>query len=347
MTGIRELVAEAIAAVQFQSATGYSWFGRMSPRLPARVLKSLTARTAREYLVHTLANQLYADFYIVGGAEPAQWDIPGPTGRRSDFEAALSAANCGHGYDDAGWRVVADHGTHVTVGQAGFELTTYRPELYVRSTAKEDVARAFTVAVGPDPLPAGMDVFVRMPKEMKSIAPGFYTACGDVPPRTETHGPLVRFYWHLRPTGAVPFMAAATSILNRDRVPFRLKVLNDPGAYRRCDAGVVYLENSCNWEDLMGDLHSGVVGGLLSATPVFTKPLAPGLGMAHDTGSIDSFGEHRCRMLADALVQGQETSVSDAAGLMELVERRFARDGVDLDHPHLQRGAGTTPGGAR
>ncbi len=38
---------------------------------------------------------------------------------------------------------------------------------------------------------------------------------------------------------AAPFIAAATSILNASSVPFRLKVLRNPGEYNRADAGVL------------------------------------------------------------------------------------------------------------
>jgi hypothetical protein len=41
-------------------------------------------------------------------------------------------------------------------------------------------------------------------------------------------------------------------------------------------------------------------------TPVFTKFLAPGLGLAEDPGQGDSFGQHRCRLLADAMILAYE-----------------------------------------
>lgn len=47
--------------------------------------------------------------------------------------------------------------------------------------------------------------------------------------------------WLWRFDGAVVLMGEITSRLNAARLPFRFKVLNDPGAYNRCDAGVLYL----------------------------------------------------------------------------------------------------------
>ena len=38
--------------------------------------------------------------------------------------------------------------------------------------------------------------------------------------------------------------------------------------------------------------------------PAFTKHLAPGLGFAEDPGTIrDSFGTHRCRLLAEGTLR--------------------------------------------
>ena len=65
------------------------------------------------------------------------------------------------------------------------------------------------------------------------------TASGD---DGEDVGPTLRFYWHLKPEAAVPLMAMATALLNEAAVPFRLKLLNDPGAYCRADAGVLYVQ---------------------------------------------------------------------------------------------------------
>ena len=65
----------------------------------------------------------------------------------------------------------------------------------------------------------------------------------------------MRLYFHLAPAGAAPFVAAATRQLNAGRIPFRLKVLNDPSTFGRCDAGVLYLRSSNDWINLAADLH--------------------------------------------------------------------------------------------
>jgi hypothetical protein len=148
---------------------------------------------------------------------------------------------------------------------------------------------------------------------------------------------MVRLYWNLRADGAVPFVAAATGLLNGADAAFHLKVLNDPAAFSRCDAAVIYLAR-CDYPGLAGLIRAlwrEVAGYLSPRTPVFTAELAPGLGFAEDPGTAESFGEHRCRLLAGALVHAHESGRTDAAGTLAAIERRFAGAGIDLAAPHL------------
>lgn len=320
MSDNRALVAEAIAATRIQPPTRYSWFGRMSPRLPARVAQTLSPSAARDYLVHLLAAQLYSDFYRRGRAEPPRWSVRGAAASRREFEAALSAANCGRGFLDDGWRVRGSDERGLIVGKNGLELTIDGAKLTGTGTA------AGVPAVG-------KLVTMRLPKELFAISPGFYLVCGNRPVDPTRSRRVVRLYWNLRADGAVPFVAAATRLLNSADAAFRLKVLNDPSAFSRCDAAVIYLARDDYPElaDLTLALHAEVEGFLSPRTPVFTDKVAPGVGFAEDPGTTESFGEHRCRLLADALVRSHEQESVPLAA----VEERFARDGIDLDAAHL------------
>lgn len=327
MNHTRTLLAGAIDAVQVHTPTRYSWFGRMSARLPPRITSALTPRTARDYLLHTLAAQLYADFYLRGQAEPAQWPIRSSAMTRGAFESALSLANQGHGYRDRGWSLRAVHGDEAVVAKGGLELRMSRSELVEAGEL--------------DDLEVGARVAVRMPKELLRIAPGFYTACGDAPLSLSQERPLLRLYWNLDVTGAAVFMAQATQRLNAAEIPFRLKVLNDPGTFSRCDAAVVYLHEVEPWESVALNIHEQVSQHLRARTPVFTRPLAPGLAMAYDPGTDESFGQHRCRLLADALLVAHELDVRDAKGIIDVTVERFAEDGLDLDAAYLNPVAGS------
>jgi hypothetical protein len=177
----------------------------------------------------------------------------------------------------------------------------------------------------------------RVAQAMSARATRDHLACADRPMDTARSRRIVRLYWNLRADGAAPFVAAGTRLLNRAGAAFRLKVLNRPDAFTRCDAAVVYLarDDYPALADLLLALHAEVGGFLSPRTPVFTAELAPGLGLAEDPGTAESFGEHRCRLLADAFVRSHESGWTDDAATLAAVEARFARDGVDLDAPHL------------
>lgn len=59
--------------------------------------------------------------------------------------------------------------------------------------------------------------------------------------------------------------------------------------------------------------------GALPPVPLFTKPLAPGLGLAEDPGDRLSFGQSRCRIAAEGLVRAHAQGVTDTAGRVDLL----------------------------
>jgi hypothetical protein len=320
MGDTRALVMEAIAATRIHPPARYSWFGAMSPAVPARVLRALSAKATRGYLVQLLAGQLYSDFYMRGRAEPRRGGgISGAAGRRR-LASALSAANCGQGFLDGGWQVVATDERGVRVVKHGLELTVGAADFVGTEGDADRVA-------------------VRLPKELPAISPGFHMVCGDHPIDAAGGARLVRLYWNLRVDGAVPFVGAATRLLNAAGAAFRLKVVNDPAGFGRCDAGVVYLsgDDYPGLAGVIGQLRAELAGFLSPRTPVFTAELAAGLGFAEDPGTAESFGEHRCRLLAEALVRSHESGWTDAARRLGAVEERFVLAGLDLEAAH--RGA--------
>src|SRR5205823_4099742 len=108
--GFRAQVEAAVRAAWIESPDAFTWFGRPSPRLGAAVKRELTAKSARDYLLYHLEQQLYADFYRLG------WPAAHPVGERevrppargfTPFVQQLSAANRSEGSWQAGWRLVS------------------------------------------------------------------------------------------------------------------------------------------------------------------------------------------------------------------------------------------------
>ena len=84
MTDFRAQVEAAVRAAWIESPHGFTWFGRPSPRLSPPVKRALTPKSARDYLLFHLEQQLYADFYRLGWPAPrvASLDHCGRSGRR-------------------------------------------------------------------------------------------------------------------------------------------------------------------------------------------------------------------------------------------------------------------------
>jgi len=282
----------------------------------------------RDYLCYQLQMRLYSDFYRKGCATPSGEQRNSlrrtPT---TPFIEALSAANTGTGAREGGWSVVNVAGDVVTVARDGLRVWVRREDTYAGA---EDI-----------PSPAQLRA-VRFPKELLKLSPGFYLALGNEGLAFEPGRELVRFYWNLRAEDAPTLVKRATQLLNDDQIPFRLKVVNGAGHYDRCDAGVLYVQRA-DYERVRPAVRRILVqlgANLKKATPVFTKVLAPGLGLAEEPAvSGDSFGMDRCRLLAEAMVRIHERAVAGATDRLAVIEEVFAEDGISLATPYLNPGS--------
>jgi hypothetical protein len=321
-TFARQLLA-VIDAVTLHPPARFSWLGFLS-EVPVGL--ELDPETARAYLRASLADRLYVDFYCAGFPRPTGQVPAGRMLDRDDrFVEALSAANGGAGPWEPGWRLIAEDGRRWIAERDGLALAV--PGERLRS------------ATG-DGLRSGVEADVRLPKELRRMSPGYYMLLGDVPldPRVNQ---LVRVYWHLTEELAVAFVAAASTVLNRARLAFRLKVLDRGDAYRRCDAAILYAYKSdfSRAHDALRELHLQFAGLLPAIVPPFTKQLAAGIALAEDPGGGASFGEHRCSLLADALIRASEQGAGDAEGYATIIRAHFVEAGVDLDAPFLAEGS--------
>ena len=318
----RDQVAAAVDAVRILSPTAYSWFGRRSQPLPPDRRARLDARAAAECLTVGLQHQLYADFYTLGGPTPVTDSLakPGP-GPIEEHTRQLSGANCGTGYWDRGWTIV--------------EL----PARGVVSAAKRGLrllADLGDVKSEPNAAAIGKSVALRFPKEEIATSPGYYIAAGgDLLSEEVAH--LYRLYWNLSEDDSVWLMHHVTSALVRARVAFRFKTLKDPSAYRRADAAVLYFRRSDSEaiERVVQALYSKLPFGPRPAVPALTLRVAPGLGFAEDPGGTQSFGLHRCRLVAEGLVHAHLRGAISIRERLEVVEARFLERGILLDRPYL------------
>jgi hypothetical protein len=68
---------------------------------------------------------------------------------------------------------------------------------------------------------------------------------------------------------------------------------------------------------------------------MFTKVLAPGVGLAEDPGRNESFGQHRCGILADGMIRAYERGAKSIGERLDIVTECYVSSGIQLNEPYL------------
>ena len=314
-------------AIVIRSGHRFAWLGVPSPPVSRALASALPDGAASAILVKSLTARLYESFYCPGRVV-AIGDTLGDLSTPADtaLVATLSLANVGRGSWEPGWRVAGiEEGVFIVV-RDGIRVWAEPSECRTSSGAPR----------------IGTEVSIALPSELPALSPGFFTAVGDVDLQPESDDLIARLYFNVTCVGAPALVAEATSVLNRARVPFRMKVLDHPARFGRCDAAVVYLNASDvrHRRKLLRGLVRSCADELRARTPIFTKPLAPGVGLGEERGDArESFGMRRCRILAEALVDAHQHQLGDLPKRLLMVENHFANAGIDLKAPYLERGS--------
>ncbi len=316
-----------VGYVTIQSMTAYSWIGeKQSLKIPTQYKKGFSPKIARSYLLSNLTTRLYENFYCCGEPTATFQDSPARPALygMNPFVKDLSFSNLGTGHFEAGWDVLSTEGSNIIVRRDGLHLVVKRGE-YFDSTMHDHGIRI------------GSRVSIRYPKEMLGISPGFYMALGNKP-LNNSKDKIVRIYWNIVSEGAIPLMRNITSLLNQFQVPFNFKVLNNPDAYStRCDTAVLYIRK-IDYDLISGiliEIYSEVGSFLKKRTPAFTKRLAGGLSLAEDPANKESFGQDRCRLLADGMIRAYEEQRKTVKEKLQTVVDRFTEEGINVEKPYL------------
>jgi hypothetical protein len=277
-------------------------------------------------LVRALQSVLYHRCYC------HSHDSPPPMARAvtpdAEFTKTLSLANSGADRWDAGWTT--------DFASPDGALYVRKGDRQLRVMPGEYVAEAVTFR----PVVAGSAVVVRAPRESHAVQPGFYFALGETLGDFWDEQQTIRFYFNAGSPNAAELIRALTKSLNRFQVPFRMKALNDPAAYTRADAIVLYVTRrlySCVCR-LIGALPSSITSKFRPRVPLFTRKLRNGVGVAEDPGNGESFGMQRCRLVAEGIVEAGRSGRHDLAAKVRAVRGRFEASGIDLERPHLRGG---------
>ncbi len=244
------------------------------------------------------------------------------------FIEKLHNSNKSSGYFDEGWLILQDKNDENLVVQKGDLKLHIQRQHHLQPTEQSATV--------------GKQVAILMPKNF--IQKGFYTAVGnsglqgqvEQKPLRET----VRFYFNLRPEGAIALMEILTRQLNDFSIPFTFKVLYNPADYGRYDSAVLYF-NKCQYETVQKVVklaYAETQSSFYPEVPLFTKKLAPGLGLAEEPDSKlngESFGENRCQIVANGLLKAIQTGDNSLEGRMKAIYEEFANVKVNCCYPYL------------
>jgi hypothetical protein len=231
---------------------------------------------------------------------------------------ALRAADAASGRWEDGWSVAAVS----SKGRVGVVRDGHRRVLH----------RVDVLPVAGPCLPPVPGRAVRVTARRDHADPGgfWFTFGGDWDETARPVG-VVRYYWNA-PTPALPALVGAiTSAVQGAGVAYGIKAVSVPAAVRP-DSAVLYVRraDAAALRPVLMAVHRQVAGLLDERTPPLALRLRPGLAVADDPETGESFGQHRCRLMAGGLARARTVEAA-VAGL--------EAGGIDPGRPHLNPGA--------
>lgn len=289
-------------------------------------------------VVSALRLLLYQQVYTQGARSAADYlevapvDSQGHPAVDPELATSLMRANAGVERWDGGWAV---------------EEVTSDGALRVRKEhrVRRAIAGEYALHRGPGlGATVGESVSLHVLPQSAWLQPGYYHVLGDTLSSDDEHAELVRLYFAVRASGAAALLRRVSQRLNRYFVPFRAKWPTSPRAYRRLDAAVLYVARR-DYDvvaELLAETPSALAEHLEARAPLFSKPIGRGVGLAEEPLTGESFGLHRCRLMAEALVVARQRGHSDASVGWQTLREHFAERGHSVARPWLNPGSRDT-----
>jgi hypothetical protein len=263
-----------------------------------------------------LTGLLYQQFYCYGHPVPLR-SVPYPKATLNTATAQqLAAAHSTRFRWEQGWNVHSTEDGFADADRAG-----------LRALLHPGAWRAGTDGNGDG-------IEVRFPTASFGLSPGFclITAGGAF-----NEPDVVRIYWNVTVEAAHRLIAGLDSSLGRRRIPYRVKVLTNLAFAARADSCVLYLQRKDfdRTAQYLAEIYHSISPFARAAVPVFALGLAEGLGVAEQPPGDESFGQHRCRILAEGLMRAYEAGQTCEEERLGHVQAHFSSLGYSLEQSHL------------
>ncbi len=313
--------------------------------LPAPAVSATGLPEDWEASVEALQMELYQHGYC-RPFEGCRVEEPSPVAPDPAFLRYLEAANTGTDRVESDWTVRNLDSTGRLLAEKKGRIRSFQPGEYTLPTAgvspgpgSPGPGSPGPVSLGPVSPGLGSPVEVKLKKGSPDLQPGFYVVFGDAiaDPQDGSLGAL-RLYFNIRASGAPALVRAVTEHLNRFQVPFSFKTLAVESYYQaRADSAVLFLHRRFFpiAAHLAVDLRELLGEDLEAPVPLFSRAVVPGIGLAEDPGSGDSFGLSRCRLVSEGLFLAHQRGATSLKDRLAAVEERFESVGISFDHPYL------------
>jgi hypothetical protein len=250
-------------------------------------------------------------------------------GLRSHFFRQLQHRNTGQGYYDPGWVVVGEAVDGlVVVHKDGLTMHIHRDHHLAEPMVN-----------------MGDAVAVRLPNNL--MESGCYVAVGNQGPCPKDEPEhIINLYFNLSPTGILEAMGALTAALNQLGLPFDFAIPHNLESYPdRCDGGTLKITRQA-YDQIQPSLvyfYRTHASHFREKVPLFTKVLAPGLGLSEQPTHAfilgESFSIHQFQVLAEGLVSAWRQAQIEPQVRIEVMRQALFQYHIDLNAPYLNPGS--------
>jgi HopA1 effector protein family len=236
-----------------------------------------------------------------------------------EFHQRLQRANTSNGYFDPGWQVVTEADND--------ELIVIKDGLNLHIDRSQHLAKDFKLAQPGDIIP------IYLPHNLAGQDSYIMVGNFGVPDRAN----CVELYFNFTPDAAVAIAPKLTRELNKLGIPFQFAILHNPDLFHRADAGILSLPQAgyLAAQTALAQIYQAHQAEFSPQVPLFTKQLAPGLGLAEVPSSPAPFGMQRCELLAIGLLTAMEQDRTLAADKLNIIHQLFTTAGIDWLQPYL------------
>jgi HopA1 effector protein family len=311
---------------------------KLDPDLSTRYTQ-VPIQLQTKFLTTRVRNYLY-DLYFTGSLLPLSSletteRTPPPAknnlvnGVDLDFFRQLDRSNTSQGYLDPDWQIVAETQER--------ELIVCKDGLHLHVDRQRYVPPNFHQAQIDDLIP------VFLPHNLVGV--DTYIMVGNLgspasQPDDDEYLPLVRVYFNISPNGTIAIAPQLTAKLNQLSIPFQFGVLHNPAEFYRNDAATLQLDRASYLaiQPYLLALYRSHQDEFAPSVPIFTKQLAPGLGIAEEPIAVP-FGIHRCELVAEGLVSAFYQKQISATDRLNEIATAWEQAQLDRSRPYLNPNA--------